>query len=119
MRILANENFPGGVIAALRNRGHDVVWIRTDAPGSQDQAVLKRAVAENRIIVTFDKDFGELAFHSKVPALSGGVLFRITTPSPVIAIRRIVEVMESRSDWEGNFTVIDDWQIRMRPLPIK
>ncbi len=68
MRILANENFPGEAIAALRARGHDVAWVRTDAPGSSDVQVLERAQREHRIVVTFDKDFGELAFRSRLPS---------------------------------------------------
>ena len=64
MRILANENFPGDAVIALRQRGHDVAWVRTDVPSSSDIAILERAQRENRIIVTFDKDFGELAFRS-------------------------------------------------------
>jgi predicted nuclease of predicted toxin-antitoxin system len=63
MHILAHENFPGDTVAVLRQRGHDVVWVRTEAPGSSDQEVLERAQAEDRIVATFDKDFGELAFH--------------------------------------------------------
>ena len=117
MRILANENFPGEAVAALRSRGHDVVWIRTEAPGSHDEAVLKRGVAEGRVIVTFDKDFGELAFRFGLTASNGVILFRIATPSPAMAVRKIVGALESRVDWEGHFAVIDDWQIRMRALP--
>ncbi|MBN1136284.1 MAG: DUF5615 family PIN-like protein [Anaerolineae bacterium] len=62
MRILANENFPGEAVDALRNGGHDVAWVRTDAPGSTDTAVLARAQAESRVLVTMDKDFGEVYF---------------------------------------------------------
>ncbi len=62
MRILADENFPGDAVEALRQQGYDVVWVRTDAPGSSDHVILARAQAENRVIVTLDKDFGELAF---------------------------------------------------------
>jgi hypothetical protein len=40
MRLLANENFPGDAVDALRARGHDVAWVRTDAPGSSDRQVL-------------------------------------------------------------------------------
>ena len=54
MRLLANENFPGDAIIALRDAGHDVVWIRTEAPGSSDGDVLARAQRENRILITFD-----------------------------------------------------------------
>ena len=81
MRLLANENFPGDAVTALREAGHDVAWVRTDAPGSNDQGVLARAQAEDRILVTFDKDFGELAFRTRLPATSGIILFRITSPS--------------------------------------
>lgn len=119
MRILANENFPGEAIEALRERGHDIVWIRTDAPGSKDRAILQQAQIEKRIIVTFDKDFGELAFHSRLPASCGIILFRISAPSPASVIHKIVENLESRSDWHGNFAVINDNQIRIRLLTSK
>ena len=59
MRILANENFPGDAVTALRQAGHDIAWVRVDAPGSTDVQVLQRADAESRILITFDKDFGE------------------------------------------------------------
>jgi len=57
LHLLANENFPAQAVEALRLRGHDLLWIRTDAPGSKDQDVLARASAEDRILLTFDKDF--------------------------------------------------------------
>jgi len=81
MRILANENFPGEAVDTLRLYGHDVAWVRTDAPGSSDQQVLEWARTDDRILITFDKDFGELAFRSRLPASSGIILFRISTPS--------------------------------------
>src|SRR5512143_2144722 len=103
MRILANKNFPGDAVTALRQRGHDVAWVRTDAPGSSDIAILERAQRENRIIVTFDKDFGELAFHSGLPAVSGIILFRISAPSSAYVARAAVAALESRTDWAGHF----------------
>lgn len=42
-------------VTALRSARHDVVWIRTDAPGSNDDAVLEVAVAECRVRITFDR----------------------------------------------------------------
>lgn len=48
---------------------------------SSDTQVLACAQAEGRVLVTFDKDFGELAFHSGLPASSGVALFRISAPS--------------------------------------
>jgi predicted nuclease of predicted toxin-antitoxin system len=66
MRFLANENFPLDAVEALRHQGHDVVWIRTESPGISDPEVLSRAQTEDRILLTFDKDFGELAFRTKL-----------------------------------------------------
>lgn len=60
MRFLASENVPGDAVARLRDAGHDVAWVREDAPGSRDEEVLARAISESRILRTFDKDFGEL-----------------------------------------------------------
>jgi predicted nuclease of predicted toxin-antitoxin system len=117
MRILANENFPGEAVAALRARGHDVAWVRTDAPGSSDVQVLERAQREHRIVVTFDKDFGELAFRSRLPASNGIVLFRISAPSSAYVARASVAALESRTDWAAHFAVVEDDRIRMTALP--
>ncbi len=117
MHILADENFPGDAVTALRARGHDVVWVRSDAPGSSDPQVLAHAQAEDRILITFDKDFGELAFRSGLPASSGIVLFRISVPSSSYVAQVAVAALESRTDWAGHFAVIEDDRIRMTPLP--
>jgi predicted nuclease of predicted toxin-antitoxin system len=116
LRFLANENVAGDTVLALRERGHDVVWIRTDSPGSKDQDVLARAVAERRILLTFDKDFGELAFHASLPADSGVILFRINAPSSSLISSAVIAAVESRSDWAGHFAVVEEHRIRMRAL---
>ncbi len=117
MLLLANENLPYDAIAALRESGHDVLWIRTEAPGSSDSAILARAQAEERILITFDKDFGELAFRSGLPASCGIILFRIPAPSSSYVARVAVAAIGSRTDWAGHFAVIEEHRIRMRPLP--
>ena len=83
MRFLANENFPRGAVEALRIEGHDTGWIRTDAPGATDEQVLGRARAEGRVLLTFDKDFGELVLRRGLPASHGVVLFRLFDISKV------------------------------------
>jgi predicted nuclease of predicted toxin-antitoxin system len=118
MRILANENLPADAVEALRERGHDVVWIRTEAPGSSDQRVLEWAQADDRILLTFDKDFGELAFRAGFAASSGIILLRISAPSSAHIARVVVAVLESRTDWAGHFSVLEDARIRMTPLPL-
>ena len=117
MRLLANENFPGKAVEALRLAGHDVLWIRESHRGISDVQVLAIATVQGRLLLTFDKDFGELAFHSKLPAVSGVVLFRIRKQSPEYVASRAVQVLASRSDWAGHFSVVEDDRIRMTPLP--
>jgi predicted nuclease of predicted toxin-antitoxin system len=68
-QLLANENVAGNVVIALRADGHDVVWIKEVGPGSTDDVVLSLALAENRVLLTFDNDFGELAFRRDVACL--------------------------------------------------
>jgi hypothetical protein len=82
LRFLANENFPAVAVAALAAAGHDVVWVRTIAPGMPDPEVLAWAARENRILLTFDKDFGELARGSALPRTCGVVLLRMPMPKP-------------------------------------
>ncbi len=116
MRILADENFPGMAVEELRTRGHDVVWVRTANPGLGDRAILEWAQTEERLLVTLDKDFGELAFGRDLAARCGVVLFRMKMSNARTGSMRIVDILESRSDWPAHFSVVEDDCIRMRPL---
>lgn len=117
MRLCANENLPGDCVLRLREDGHDVLWIREAAPGSSDDAVLARAREENRLLITFDKDFGELVFRRGTKASQGVVLFRIAQPSAATVAARVAAILASRDDWSGNFSVVEESAVRMRPMP--
>jgi hypothetical protein len=116
MRFLANENFPGPAVAALKAAGHDVVWVRTAKPGATDWDVLAWAVREERILLTFDKEFGELASRSVLPAKCGVVLLRTPMPKPGDNGQRLAGLIMARNDWPGYFSVIEPGRVRMRPL---
>lgn len=116
MRFLANENFPGEAGEAPRSLGHDVAWVRADSPGSLDEDVLARASSEGRLLITFDKDFGELALRRSGPMPAGIVLFRIPPRSPSHVARVVTSVLAGRTDWTGHFSVIEETRIRMTPL---
>jgi predicted nuclease of predicted toxin-antitoxin system len=117
VRILADENVPMVIVEALRSRGHDVSWAVTDAPASSDETLLARASADQRLLVTLDKDFGELAFRTRQAAANGIVLIRARAPSPAELTRIAVAALESRDDWSGHFAVVEDDRIRMTRLP--
>ena len=116
MRFLANENFPGAAVKVLEARGHDVVWVRTEVPGAADPDVLALAVRERRILLTFDKDFGELATRSALPRECGVVLLRLPMPKPGDVGQQLAQLITSREDWAGHFSVIEPGRVRMRAL---
>lgn len=119
LRILADENIGGRVVKALRSAGYDVVSVKEQFPGIRDTDVLRIAHEEQRLIITQDKDFGELAVRLSLSASSGILLIRIGRGRPHDDAERIVAVVRSRADWSGHFSVVDDERIRMRPLPRK
>jgi predicted nuclease of predicted toxin-antitoxin system len=61
MNLLVNENIPTSVVQSLRARGHDVLAVKETMRGADDPTILARAQVERRLLVTQDKDFGELA----------------------------------------------------------
>ena len=120
MRLLADENFNRLEVEMLRSRGHDLAWVEEETPGISDQAVLSRATSEKRILLTSDKDFGDLVFRDKLKAPFGVILFRIRhdkhSPSEVAQI--MVNAVEKRSGWAGHLSVVhDENDIRRRPMP--
>src|SRR5438094_3401458 len=117
MRLLVNENVTRTVIDELRQQGHDVLSVKESMRSGQDGAILARAQAEQRIVVTHDKDFGELAFGAQLPSSCGVILFRLAGSDPDTDNQRILKAIESRSDWAGHFSVVSDDRVRMRPLP--
>ena len=117
MRLIANENIANSVVLGLRQRGWDVLAVKESMRGADDSVILSRAEAEQRVVVTQDKDFGELAFKYRLPATCGVVLFRLSGEDPSIDNQRIMEVLESRTDWAGHFSVVTDDRVRMRSLP--
>ena len=117
MRLLADENVPRAAIDLLRHAGHDVTWVRTDSPGISDVQVLAQAVAEDRLVLTLDKDFGELAFNQRLPASCGVILVRVQSVSPSDLASAIAGGLASYGDWAGHFSVIERGRIRTTELP--
>jgi hypothetical protein len=85
-------------------------------PGSSDDAVLACAVREQRILLTFDKDFGERARRGDLPPSCGVVLFRVPMPRAADAGTQLAALIAARNDWSGHFSVIEPGRIRMRRL---
>ena len=69
------------------------------------------------MLLTFDKDFGELAFRSRLASKCGVILFRFTQRGREQDIARVVATVRSRDDWAGAFWVVTDQRLRRRALP--
>lgn len=117
LRLALNENISGSVALALRRAGYDVLSVKETMCGADDRTVLARAQAETRILVTQDKDFGELAFNYGLPGECGIIFFRLSNSDPEADKERMRNAITSRDDWAGHFAVVSDDRIRMRPLP--
>jgi hypothetical protein len=116
VRFLADENMPGAVVEALSSAGHDVEWVRLNAPGITDAEVLAWAIREGRVLLTFDKDFGDIARANRQSDPWGVILFRIPMPGIARVGPVIAALIGSRDNWIGHFSVVEPGRIRMRAI---
>lgn len=116
IRFLADENFPARAVRILRQAGVRVDSVLEIAPGAADELVLLRALESGAVILTFDKDFGELVWRSRPTRGFGVVLFRMPMPKAADAAVALARIVQSRTDWEGQFSVIEPGRIRIRAL---
>jgi hypothetical protein len=116
-KFLANENVPGDAVAAARQEGHDLAWISELSPGADDDTVLAQSLAQNRVLLTFDKDFGEMAFRQGKDATCGVILMRPRLREPEYVAGFTVAVLAQTVVWEGHFAVAQEGKLRVVPLP--
>ena len=116
MRWLVDECVDAALVARLRETGHDAVYMSDVAPRTTDAEVMDLADRENRLLLTEDKDFGDLVFR-QAKSVPGIVLLRIEAPRRarkgprlIAAIGRFGETLF------GRYTVIEDARFRSRPL---
>ncbi len=116
MRFLADENLHADLVAWLRGGGHDVLYAAEVLPAEPDEVILRRARDEGRIVVTDDKDFGELVFHRRL-STAGVLLLRLRQPSIAARIARLKSVWPSiEGVVSGHLVVVNDRSVRARPL---
>lgn len=118
MRFLADENFPLPSIRLLSTAGHDVTAVALESPGVPDEAILDRAVREGRILLTFDRDYGDLLYLQGSQPPEGIVYFRFAPSSPEEPAEYLLALLERfGSSLLGTLTVAERDHVRQRPLP--
>ena len=118
MRVLANEQVPAARVQRLRQSGHDVAAIGEDSPGPGEEQVLARAAREQRYLLTFDRDYGELIYRLGLPAPPSVLYIRFTPRTPAELAEYLLALISQPSlSLHGQFDVIDRYSLRQRPLP--
>jgi predicted nuclease of predicted toxin-antitoxin system len=116
MKFFADENIARAIVAWLRTEGHDVVYAAEAKPGAADIDWLRETECSERIIVTSDKDFGELIFRDHLNS-HGVILLRLADLTLAERIERLKSawsVIEANP--KGAFIVITLQKVRIRPL---
>ena len=119
MRFLADESCDAALVRVLRGAGHDVVSIAETSPGAVDRVVLALALTGVRVLLTRDKDFGELVFSAGVRA--SGVLLIRYPPFARSALPQLVTELAGTRETEllTSFVVIAPSGVRVTRLPTK
>lgn len=117
MRFLADENFPRSSVVRLRDAVHDVAFVAEDSPSMGDPDVLDRAIREGRILLTLDRDYGELVFRRRLSVPPGVLYFRFTEAEQTYAERLLQLLSAGDVPIIGRFTVLTRTAYRQRLLP--
>jgi predicted nuclease of predicted toxin-antitoxin system len=115
-KLLLNENFPIPAVLHLRKQGRDLLAIKETHPGLLDIDVMAIAVREQRWIVTFNRDYGELVFSRRLPPPPAIVLLREPRYRPSEPAEWVSEMLRVPERFVGQFVVFSRKSIRTRPL---
>ncbi len=117
MQFLANENIPVSAIRRLRKEGHTVIAIIEESPESDDPTVVARARQKNALLLTFDRDYGELIFRHRLLSPAGVVYLRFIPASPEEPAEILSRLLqEDTLSLEEEFTVVERPFLRLCPL---
>lgn len=116
MKFLVDECVGPTVSDWLKQNNYDAISIYDDSPGINDDSVLEKAFTEHRILITSDKDFGEMLFKNKKQHC-GVILLRLVDERPsnkIIVLKRVLK--NYLDDLFGNFIVVTEKTIRVIKL---
>jgi predicted nuclease of predicted toxin-antitoxin system len=117
MRWLADECISAKLVVSLRAAGHDVVYAMEELRSSADRDLLQRAVNDGWLLLTEDKDFGELVFGPASFEATGVVLMRIADEHSHLAWPRLeAAIARFGESLFGRFVVAEEARFRIRTL---
>ena len=117
MNLVADEGVERHIVDRLRQDGHVVRYIAELTPGIDDEQVLEGAISSGAVLVTTDKDFGELVFRLR-RASAGVILLRLAgLPNSLKADIVTSTLRQYEAEMEGSFSVIEPGNVRIRKRP--
>src|SRR5438132_13269252 len=115
MRFLADENVSRLVVAQLRAAGFDVASVRETRPGASDKDVLDEADSDDRVLITEDRDFGELVVRQRLK-VRGIILLELDRVSNAAEAELVAEIVRIHgSKLTGNLLGVEPTRVRVRP----
>ena len=120
MKFLADMGVAMRIVEDLRAKGHDVVHLREERLHKlPDHDIFKKAIRENRIIITFDLDFGEIIAFSDRTIISA-IICRLRNTRTPFVIERLNQVLAATANTleKGCVVTIEDARYRVRKLPL-
>jgi predicted nuclease of predicted toxin-antitoxin system len=115
MQFIVDESTGSAAVEYLRSADHDVLAVAEAMPQASDEDILARALGEERILVTNDKDFGELVFRSR-QGHHDVILLRLHDESSANRVRVLEAVLAQHADrLVGHFAVATEGGVRIRP----
>jgi predicted nuclease of predicted toxin-antitoxin system len=121
VRFLADECVSRLVVEAIGSLGYTVGWIHDLFPSATDEEVLRYAAAGQFILITADRDFGDLIFHYRQPAYGAVriLVWRFKGSKAEIAAEVASRLSELGESLVGQFTTVEPDRTRQRALPVK
>ena len=121
MRFLADMGVSRTTVEALRSANHDAVHLRDEGLFRlPDPNVVAKALAENRVVLTFDLDFGDIlaVARSEAPSV---IIFRLRNQTPAAVNPRLFRVIDDCAAElaDGALVIVEDERYRVRRLPIR
>jgi predicted nuclease of predicted toxin-antitoxin system len=109
-----DENVDRVIVNRLRELGEEVVYVADVDPSISDEEVLERAREDDAILLTADKDFGELVFRRRLVS-AGVILLRLAGLEPDEKAAVVEHLLNAHgTDLHGNFTVVAENGVRIR-----
>lgn len=114
MNLVADENVDLAIVSALRSDGYEVWYVADRTSGVTDEEVIAASVEKRALLLTCDKDFGDLIFRQKQET-SGVLLLRLGGLTPEHKARIVISALrEHGEDLAGRFSVLTKRTLRIR-----